>query len=252
MGLAKLSRVTVIAPRTDYAEVTRALAQFEEFHPFEGREQNFDPAVEELTVKAVRLFAQADQAVKDLAIQLSPGTIDIVFRGVKIPRSDFEVDDWEDLLNKAENQLNPMVDEIKTEKATLQKVIKEETDAGTLRDALQVVSDISANLSSLPRLHRLELELVVVPSGTVQEFQASLTDAIFLTQPLSQTHSLVLVALQKSEGGRLEKTMKTLELKPLTIPGNLRRTPQKRIRGLALTTRTPRRRGRNQRPGSRR
>ena len=90
MGVARLTKVTIISPRSEYEEVAKALAQFEDFHPLEGAAQNFDPGVQELTVKAVRIFAQADQAVKDLGLKLMPGQMEIVFGGVKIPKSTFE------------------------------------------------------------------------------------------------------------------------------------------------------------------
>jgi len=61
LGLARLSKVTVIAPRSEYEAVARALAKFEDFHRIEQTEPNFDPALQELTVKAVRLFALADR-----------------------------------------------------------------------------------------------------------------------------------------------------------------------------------------------
>ena len=111
MGIARLSKVTVIAPRNEYDRVARELAEFEDFHRTEQKESSFDPALQELTVKAVRLFSEADQAVKDLGIQLMPGAMDIVFRGVKIPRRQVQADDWDDLLQKAERELNPLAEE---------------------------------------------------------------------------------------------------------------------------------------------
>ena len=94
MGVARLSKVTIIAPRSEYREVAKALARFEDFHPFEGAPPDFDPGVQELTVKAVRIFAQADQAVKDLGLKLMPGQMEIVFGGVKVPQRTFEASTW--------------------------------------------------------------------------------------------------------------------------------------------------------------
>ena len=99
--IAHLSKVTFISPRSEYGDVSRCLAQFEDFHRIDEGEPNFDSVLQELTVKAVRLFAQADQAVKDLGLQLMPGKVDIVFRGVKIPRSEYEAESWEERLGKA-------------------------------------------------------------------------------------------------------------------------------------------------------
>src|SRR5207253_9556480 len=85
VGVARLSRVTVMLPRGDYQEALTYLSQFEEFHRISTEQGAFDPATEELAVRAVRLFAQTDQAVKSLSLPLSPPMLDVIFRGVGVP-----------------------------------------------------------------------------------------------------------------------------------------------------------------------
>ncbi len=233
MGLAKLSKVTVISPRSEYAEVAKSLAKFEDFHPLQDGVPNFDPALQELTVKAVRLFAQADQAVKDLDLQLMPGTVDIVFRGVKIPRNDFEAATWDELLLKAEADLSPIAEEVRAQKALLQKVSKDETDSQNMMAALQAVSGFSADLSRLTGLHRLKVVLSVVENKTVGELRNSLPGAMFFTQQLSESSTLVLIAVRKSEESKVDKSMKALEAKPLAIPATLPQNPAEAYRRLA-------------------
>jgi len=225
LGVARLSKVTVIAPRSEYEGVARALAKFEDFHPLEGAPPIFDPGVQELTVKAVRIFAQADQAVKDLGLKLMPGQMDIVFGGVKVPQSTFEATDWEELLNKADSQLDPIANEVKTEKALLQKAQKDEADSEALMGALQTVSGFSSDLAGLPDLLRFKAVVTVVGNEKLEEFRKSLTDAVFLSHPVSKEQTLVMVVMGKSEEARLDKTMKLLELKPLAIPPSFPQNP---------------------------
>ncbi len=225
MGLARLSKVTVITPRSEYEEAARRLAQFGDFHRIQQKEPNFDPVLQELTVRAVRLFAQADQAVKDLAIQLMPGMIDIVFRGVKVPRSEFEAEDWEDLLDKADRDLGPIAEEIKALKSQLQKVTKEQADAAAFKEALLAVSGTLLDMSKLPGLSRFKVVVAAVENRMLIELRSSLPEAMVISQPLTPTLSLVLLAVQKSEEGRLDKAMKALEVKPLTFPSGLPQNP---------------------------
>jgi V/A-type H+-transporting ATPase subunit I len=232
LGLAKLSKVTVISPRSEYTEVAKALALFEDFHPVQDGIPNFDPVLQELTVKAVRLFAQADQASKDLDLQLLPGTVDVVFRGVKVPRNSFEASTWEDLLDKAEADLNPIVDEVKAQKALLQKAAKAEADARTALDALQAVSGFSADLGRLSGLSRLKVVLSVVDAGAVDEFRNSVPGAIFLVQPLQDAKCLVLVAAEKADDAKVDKAMKALDIKPVAIPPGLPQNPAEAFRRL--------------------
>ena len=225
MGVAALSKVTIISPRSEYAEVARALAEFEDFHPLEGAPQNFDPGVQELTVKAVKLFAQADQAVKDLGLKLMPGQMDIVFRGVKIPRSTYEASTWEELLNKADAKLGPISEEVRAEKVLLQKAQKDEADSKALMGALKVVSGFSSDLTGLSDLNHFKAVVSLVGNDRLEEFTKSLPEAVFLSQPITKEQTLVLVAVAKAEEAKLDKTMKLLELKPLTIPPNFPQNP---------------------------
>ncbi len=230
MGVARLTKVTVISPRSEYEDVAKALAQFEDFHPMEGAAQNFDPGVQELTVKAVRLFAQADQSVKDLDLKLMPGQMDQVFRGVKIPQSSFEAANWEELLKKADAQLGPITEEVRVEKALLQKAQKEEADSEATMGALQIVSGFSTNLTGISDLQLFKATATIVGNEKLVEFRKSLPEAVSLSQPVSKEQTLVLVAVPKVEGERLDKTMKLLELKPLVIPANLPQNPAEAFR----------------------
>ncbi len=230
MGVARLSKVTVISPRSEYEDVAKALAKFEHFHPVEGAAQSFDPGVQELTVKAVRLFAQADQAVKDLGLQLLPGQIDIVFRGAKVPQSSFEAATWEELLDKADSQLGPIAEEVKAEKAALQKVQKDEADSEAMMGVLRIVSGLSSDLTGLSSLHLFKAVVAVAGNEKLGEFRNSLPDAIFLSQPVSKEQTLVVVVVKKADEPRLDKTMKLLELKPVTIPPDLPQNPAEAFR----------------------
>lgn len=233
MGVARLLKVTIISPRSEYGQVAKALARFEDFHPLDGAPPEFDPGVQELTVKAVRLFAQADQATKDLGLQLMPGQMDIVFRGVKVPQSTFEASTWEDLLNQTERRLGPIAEEVRRQKALVQKAQKDEADAEALLGALQVVSGFSSDLTGLSDLRLFRAVVSIVGNAKLEEFRRSLPGAVFLSQGVSKDQTLVMATVPRSDEARLDKTMKLLELKPLTIPPGFPQNPSEAYRKAA-------------------
>ena len=230
MGVARLAKVTIIAPRSEYQDVAKALARFEDFHPAERSAQNFDPGVQELTVRAVRLFAQADQAVKDLGLKLMPGQMDMVFRGVKVPTSSFEASTWRGLLDRAESELAPMVTEVVRQKTALQRAQKDEADTEALVGALQLVSGFSSDLTGLSDLSLFKAVVSTVGADKVDEFRNSLPGAIFLSHPVSKEQTLVLVAVVKADEAKLDKAMKLLELRPLGIPADFPQNPAEAYR----------------------
>jgi V/A-type H+-transporting ATPase subunit I len=230
MGLAPLTKVTVISPRSEYPDVAKTLAQFEDFHPLQEGVSSFDPAVQELTVKAVRLFAQADQSVKDLGLKLMPGQMDIVFRGAKITKSDFDAGNWDELLSKAEAKLVPIVEEVRVRKDLLQKVLKEETDAQNVMAALSMVSGFSSDLGGLSRLVMFSGVAVAVANVRLEEFRNAIPEAIFLTQVLSRDQSLAVAIVRREDAAKLDRTMKLLELKPLAMPEGAPQNPAEAYR----------------------
>ena len=191
------------------------------------KESGFDPLVQELDVRAVRLFALADQTVKDLAVQLAPGTMDIVFRGAKILSSEFEARNWDDLLSKAEVMLTPIVDETRKQRSALQRATNAEMNVRTLLDAMMVVSGFYADLSNVHALHRFKVTLAVVENRTLSEFSRSLSDSTVISHTLSHSHSLVLVASPLSEAGRVDKIMQAFGVEPFAIPADLPQNPAK-------------------------
>ena len=233
MGVARLTKVTIISPRSDYKEVAKALAQFEYFHPVEGAPPTFDPGVQELTVKAVRLFAQSDQAVRDLGLKLMPGQMDIVFRGVKIPQSTYEAKNWGELLDRAEAELTPIAEQVRAEKAQLQKAQKNETDAEGMMGALKVVSGFASDLTGLTGLSHFKAVVSVVANEKLEEFRKSVPEAMFLSNPVSKEQTLAMVAVPRGDESRLDKAMKLLDLKPLNIPANLPQNPAEAFRQAA-------------------
>ena len=233
MGVARLVKVSVISPRSEYEEVAKALAQFREFHPLPHTSPNFDPRVQDLTVRAVRLFSQSDQAAKDLGLTIEPGWMDQVFRGVKIERTSFNAAQWEELLSRVEKEIEPVVQKVRVEKASLQKATKDMTDAQTFRDALQAVAGFSADLAGMGELHRWRAVLCIVPKQTVPELRNSLPEALFVSQSLSQTDDIVLLAVRAEDGVKLDRAVKALEIKPLVIPPGFPQNPAEAFKRLS-------------------
>lgn len=233
MGVARLSKVTIIAPRSEYGDVATALARFEDFHPVEGAPPDFDPGVQELAVKAVKLFAVADQAVKDLGLQLMPGQMDIVLRGVKVPQSVYEAKDWGDLLAKAESGLSPIADKVRTQKALIQKASKEEADLGALKEALGAVAGFSSDLGGLSSLKTFRALLVVIGDDKVEEFRRSLPQSVLVVHSLAKQQNLVLVATDREYEDKVDKALKFLEVKPFSLPPTLPQNPAEAYRKVA-------------------
>jgi len=151
--------------------------------------------------------------------------MDIVFRGVKIPSSEFEARNWDDLLRKAETMLSPIVDETRRQRSALQQATNAEMSVRALLDAMKVVSSFSADLNNVHAIHWFKVTLAVVESPTLPEFSKSLSDLTVISHTLSQSHSLVLIVSPLSEADRVDKVMKAFGVEPFAIPADLPQNP---------------------------
>ncbi len=221
-----------MAPRSDYQEVVKRLAMFQDFHTIENKGLQFDPATQELSVRAVRLLAQVDQVVKDLSIPLIPAVMDQLFRGVKVQRVEYRAADWKQLLDSTEKEAEPIRSEIRAAVGHFSQLTKEETEVRSLLDALRAVSSISADLSRLGSLRRVKGVLLIVEQGPMAELQKSFPELLFISQPINPTQSLLLVGAPREDSARLDKVLKTLNLKPFTLPDNLPQNPAEAYRKL--------------------
>jgi V/A-type H+-transporting ATPase subunit I len=225
LGVAKLSRVSIVAPRSEYQQVLARVMGFGEYHLIEDTGQVFDAATEDLAVRAVRMYAQADQLVKDLGIPLEPGTIDIIFRGKKVSQFDFSAPNWLGLLSDAERELVPMYEELRAELSKRNELRKSLTETLTLLGAVAVIAELDIDLGILEKVRRLRIILAISPAKAIGELQRSLPDLIFVTRPLPKSQTLVLIAGPASEAGRIDKTLRALEIKPFTLPESTTKNP---------------------------
>lgn len=224
MVVAKLTRVTLIAPRSDYQDILARLAKFDDFHLVENEGQ-FDACTEELAIRAVKLFAQVDQAVRDLAIPLLPGTINVIFRGATVPETTYEAKNWEALLSRAEKEAEPILAEVRAELDSLTQLQKEEAETAAVMASLRAISNISTDLGIAAGLRRLRVFLSIADLKSIPELEKSLSDVIFLSQPLASSQSLVLIAGPRSEFSRVDRVVRAFELKPLSLPESLPQNP---------------------------
>ncbi|MBI3116958.1 MAG: hypothetical protein HYZ12_06460 [Thaumarchaeota archaeon] len=225
MGIAALTKVAVMAPRSDYQEVVKRLARFRDFHMIEKKELRFDPSTQELSVRAVRLLAQVDQVTKDLSIPLNPAMLDVIFRGVKVQRKEYQASGWRELLDSAEKEAEPIRNEIRAAVNRFWQLTKDEADVRSLIDALKAVSNLSVDLSRLGALKRVKAILLIAESGPLAELQRSFPELLLVTQAINPTQSLVVVGAPVEDSARLDKVLKTLSMKPFTLPENLPQNP---------------------------
>ena len=112
MGVTKLSKVSLILPRSDVPVVLRELSEFGMFHPAQPHSESYDLELDEFASKAFKTYIALGEIIRDTKLQLEPGLIEILLKGYNVSKEKFHATDWEDLVNKTEAEAKPLVDEI--------------------------------------------------------------------------------------------------------------------------------------------
>ena len=93
MGLAKLKKATVILPRLETQEAVSKLAGLEFFHSLPSSSEYSHPYMDDLMLKAQRLFQDIDEVVRALGIPLETGVMSTMFKGAPRDKTDYAIQD---------------------------------------------------------------------------------------------------------------------------------------------------------------
>ena len=148
MVVADLKLGTVILPRSDSPEVISRLAEFDWFHKIESENKTVTPEVDDLLLRAQKIFQHIDDVVKGLAIPQRVGILEIMFKGTVIKKKKYELDEIETMINDLEKETPGVINDAEKllqEVADTKRSLEEYT---SLKDTLQLVRKLNVDLGN--------------------------------------------------------------------------------------------------------
>lgn len=225
MGVASLTKVTLLLPRSELNDCLRSLFEFEWFHPEQPESSSSDPYLSDLNGRAFRLFASLDDLVKKLSIPLEPNVIEVLKKGYKIEREVKSARDWADLIGRLEVEAAPIIEGLVNLLEDAARIRKKVSDYEALKAALYSIQQFSIDLGTLSRLRRLHVVFTLAATKDVAEIRRSLPDVLIIECPLTKNDSAILVAGTRSDADRVDKVLRSFEVKPFLIPQDLPQNP---------------------------
>lgn len=225
MGVTKLSKVSLIVPRSEVPAALRELSEFGMFHPSQPHSESYDPKLDELSSKAFRTYIALGEIIRDTKLQMEPSVLEILMKGYNVPKEKFTATDWEDLVSKAEADAKPLIDEISRalgEAGDAEKRLQSEL---ALKEALKLVSEFSIDFRKFTALKRFHVVFAVITAKDLPEIRKSLPDSIVIDATLTKTESVVVVAAPKSRADLVEKVLRSFEVEPFSITSDLPQNP---------------------------
>ena len=103
MGQAKLMKATVILPRMETQKAISRLAELEWLHllPSTSSSEHPNPYLDDLLLRAQKLFQDTDEVVRALGIPLETGVMATMFKGAPKGKTDYAIDDIQNFIADA-------------------------------------------------------------------------------------------------------------------------------------------------------
>ncbi len=226
MGLTPLAKVSIILPRGELADCVKELSIFGWFHVSNPADSPNDALLTDLSGRAYRVFAELTEVVNDLGLKEGPQLMELLLGGANQRKRLTKAKNWSDLINTLEERVKPVIQEARSNIAALREVQKAYNDAEALSAALKLISGFRFDLKNASSLRRFKLALTIAAKEDVEEIRASLPGIVVLDDPLTKSDAALLFAAPFYESDRLDKVLRSFELKPFSIPSDLPQNPK--------------------------
>src|ERR671918_544854 len=225
MGLAKLMKATIVLPRLDTQEVVSRLAELEWFHPIRTPSDHSNPYVDDLLLKAQKLFQEIDEVIKDLGIPLETGVMATMFKGAPKGKTDYFIENIQNFIADLEDKSAAILDNPKNMIAERNKVAKELEEYRNLKDALEMAAIVNLDLTLFGKFKHFFSSLFVIDSTDEVEIRRTLGDLPIYTSKLSEHKLSMVVFGAADDSDRITKTLRSFGVHPLQIPANMPQNP---------------------------
>jgi V/A-type H+-transporting ATPase subunit I len=226
MGLAKLMKATVILPRTETQEAVSRLAKLEWFHPLQSASsEHTNPYLDDLLLRAQRLYQDIDETVRALGIPLETGVLATMFKGAPKEKTDYLIENIENFISDLEYKSKTLLDEPKKVLNEQNRISKQLEEYTNIEAALKAAANVNLNLASFRNLKRFFVEIFVIDSKDRDEVVKSLGDLPVYSNKLDEEKSFIVIVGSNEDSERIIKVMRTFGLHPLQIPPYMSQNP---------------------------
>ena len=225
MGLAKLMKATIVLPRLDTQEVVSRLAELEWFHSIQTPSDHSNPYLDDLLLKAQRLFQEIDEVIKDLGIPLETGVMATMFKGAPKGKTDYFIENIQNFIADLEDKSAAILDNPKKMIAERNRVTKELEEYSNLKGALEMAAKVNLDLTLFDKFKYFFVGLFVIDSADEVETRRTLGDLPIYTSKLSEQKLSMVVFGSADDSDRITKTLRSFGVHPLQIPANMPQNP---------------------------
>lgn len=226
MGTADLKLGTVILPRSESPQAISRLTEFEWFHKIDTTSDLVTPEIDDLLLKAQQTYQAIDDVIKGMGIPLTVGIMEIMFKGTVIKKSNYEIDEIENMINDLKKTVPSIIDKPAQllEDAANTKLSIEEYKS--LRDTLEVVRKMNMDLTGFGLMKYFFTNLFVINSADFEEISRSLEGITIYKYDLeNKEKSAILVISDTADSEKVLKVLRSFNSNSFKIPEGFPQVP---------------------------
>ncbi|MEM1964847.1 MAG: V-type ATPase 116kDa subunit family protein [Candidatus Caldarchaeum sp.] len=216
MGLSEVVKVAVIAARHKADALVEELLRFEDFHPAE-KSRFRDTKLHEIEHTAESGFVRLQALIQELGIKDSVGLIDQLLNPRKLESMTISTDGLHQLLQDLDEQSSPLVSKInkllEDKKAKVEKI----GQTRSLYTVLKAVEGIELDMDLVRKIGRFHVFVGFCSGSELAELRRALPSSAVVETAVDGL-TLVLIVSKRDEGENVERVVKGLGIKALTIP----------------------------------
>ncbi|HSD05061.1 MAG TPA: ATPase, partial [Nitrosopumilaceae archaeon] len=226
MVVADLMLGTIVVPRTESPEAISRLTEFEWFHKIETQNDTVTPEIDDLLLKAQKLYQSIDEVVKGLQIPARVGIMEVLFKGLVIKRNQYQLDEIASMISDLEKKSGSIIDnpaKLLEDHANTKRSLEEYT---SLRDTLEVVKKMNVNIGDLGQMKYFYTNLFVINSSDYAEISRSLEGITIFKYDLdNKLKTAIIIFTDVYESERILKVLRSFNTNPFVIPQGIPQNP---------------------------
>ena len=227
MAVSELVLGSVILPRSESPEAASRLAEFEWFHKVEAENETVTPEMDDLLLRAQKVYQSVDEVVRGLGIPPRVGIMEILFKGTVFKKRNYDAAEIGEMVADLEERAPGVVSGaagLLAEEAAARRGLEEYS---ARRDALKVAGGLDIDVGRLGLTKRFYTDMFVIDSADHAEIVGALGDGVatFRYDLESKSKAALVVVAAAAEHDRIGKAMRALSASPLSIPKELSQVP---------------------------
>ena len=226
MVVADLILGSVILPRSESPKAVSRLAEFEWFHKIDSENDLVTPEIDDLLLRAQKIYQSVDDIVKELQIPPTVGILEILFKGTVIKKKEYELDEIENLINDLEKSSPNVIDSPKNIMQEHAELTKSLTEYTTLKETLQVLRNLNVDMSGLGTMKYFNTNLFIIESSDYNEISKSLEGITLYKYDLASKDNAGVIAISTLEDtDKVLRVFRSFNTNPFTIPSAFPQVP---------------------------